>query len=536
MREKSQPPQENKMGVMPVNRLLLTMSGPMMISMLIQALYNVVDSMFVSYISESALTAVSLAYPMQNLMIAVATGTGVGINALLSRNLGEKNFPIVNRTAGNAIFLGLISYVVFALVGLFGSRIYFTVQVSDPEIIQMGQDYLSVILILSIGCFGQVLLSRLLQSTGKTFYSMVIQMVGAVLNIILDPIMIFGLLGFPAMGVAGAALATVISQVVGTLMGLYYNLRKNPEIQFSLNQLRPSAPIIARIYSVGVPSILLQTVASLLIFGLLGFPAMGVAGAALATVISQVVGTLMGLYYNLRKNPEIQFSLNQLRPSAPIIARIYSVGVPSILLQTVSSLLIFGLNQILVAFSETATAVYGVYFKLQGFAFLPIIGMNNGMVPIIAYNYGAKKPERILQTIKLAITYALIIMVVAVAVFQIFPTQLLGFFQASPEMLEIGVPALRILSLCFIIGGFTIVSSSVFQALGRGLLSMSISIFRQLVLVLPLAYFFSLTGKLEMVWWAFPVAEVLAGLLALYYLRRAYRRVILPLGDHDYQY
>ena len=461
MREKSQPPQENKMGVMPVNRLLLTMSGPMMISMLIQALYNVVDSMFVSYISESALTAVSLAYPMQNLMIAVATGTGVGINALLSRNLGEKNFPMVNRTAGNAIFLGLISYVVFALVGLFGSRIYFTVQVSDPEIIQMGQDYLSVILILSIGCFGQVLLSRLLQSTGKTFYSMVIQMVGAVLNIILDPIMIFGLLGFPAMGVAGAALATVISQVVGTLMGLYYNLRKNPEIQFSLNQLRPSAPIIARIYSVGVPSILLQTVASLLIFGL---------------------------------------------------------------------------NQILVAFSETATAVYGVYFKLQGFAFLPIIGMNNGMVPIIAYNYGAKKPERILQTIKLAITSALIIMVVAVAVFQIFPTQLLGFFQASPEMLEIGVPALRILSLCFIIGGFTIVSSSVFQALGRGLLSMSISIFRQLVLVLPLAYFFSLTGKLEMVWWAFPVAEVLAGLLALYYLRRAYRRVILPLGDHDYQY
>ena len=461
MREKSQPPQENKMGVMPVNRLLLTMSGPMMISMLIQALYNVVDSMFVSYISESALTAVSLAYPMQNLMIAVATGTGVGINALLSRNLGEKNFPMVNRTAGNAIFLGLISYVVFALLGLFGSRIYFTVQVSDPEIIQMGQDYLSVILILSIGCFGQVLLSRLLQSTGKTFYSMVIQMVGAVLNIILDPIMIFGLLGFPAMGVAGAALATVISQVVGTLMGLYYNLRKNPEIQFSLNQLRPSAPIIARIYS---------------------------------------------------------------------------VGVPSILLQTVSSLLIFGLNQILVAFSETATAVYGVYFKLQGFAFLPIIGMNNGMVPIIAYNYGAKKPERILQTIKLAITYALIIMVVAVAVFQIFPTQLLGFFQASPEMLEIGVPALRILSLCFIIGGFTIVSSSVFQALGRGLLSMSISIFRQLVLVLPLAYFFSLTGKLEMVWWAFPVAEVLAGLLALYYLRRAYRRVILPLGDHDFQY
>lgn len=449
------------MGVMPVHRLLLSMSGPMMLSMLIQALYNVVDSVFVSYISEGALTAVSLAYPMQNLMIAVATGTGVGVNALLSRNLGERNFPMVNRTAGNALFLGLISYVVFALLGVFGSRAYFAAQVTDPEIIRMGQEYLTVILVLSIGCFGQVLLSRLLQSTGKTFYSMVIQMVGAVLNIILDP---------------------------------------------------------------------------LLIFGLGGFPAMGVAGAALATVISQLVGTALGLYYNLRKNPEIRFSASQMRPSKGIIARIYSVGVPSILLQTVASLLIFGLNQILVSFSETATAVYGVYFKLQGFAFLPIIGMNNGMVPIIAYNYGAKKPERILQTIKLAILYAVGIMVAAVLLFQIFPVQLLSFFQASPEMLAIGVPALRTLSLCFLVGGFTIVSSSVFQALGKGLLSMSISVFRQLLLVLPLAYFFSLTGNLNMVWWAFPVAEVLAGLLAAYYLWRAYHRVILPLRDQDFRF
>ena len=456
-----QPPQENKMGVMPIRRLLLTMSGPMMVSMLIQALYNVVDSMFVSYISEGALTAVSLAYPMQNLMIAVATGTGVGVNALLSRNLGEKNFEMANRAAGNAIFLGVVSFAVFALVGAVGSRLYFAVQVDDPEIIAYGVDYLSVIMVLSVGCFGQVLLSRLLQSTGKTFYSMVIQLVGAGLNIVLDPIMIFGLLGCPAMGVAGAALATVISQVAGTILGLYYNLRKNPEIRFAWTYLRPSKPVIARIYG---------------------------------------------------------------------------VGIPSILLQTVSSLLIFGLNQILVVFSETATAVYGVYFKLQGFAFLPIIGMNNGMVPIIAYNYGAKKPERILQTIKLAITYAVVIMVVAVIVFQVFAAQLLGFFQASPEMLAIGVPALRTLSLCFLIGGFTIVSSSVFQALGRGLLSMSISVFRQLVLVLPLAYLFSLTGNLNMVWWSFPVAEVLAGLLAAYYLRRAYLRVIRPLADEDYHY
>ncbi len=461
MNGEPQPAQENKMGVMPVHRLLLTMSGPMMISMFIQALYNVVDSMFVSYISEAALTAVSLAYPMQNLMIAVATGTGVGINALLSRNLGEKNFNMANRTASNAIFLGLVSSVVFALIGAFGARIYFTAQVTDPEIIALGQDYLSIIMILAIGCFGQVLLSRLLQSTGKTFYSMVIQMVGAGLNIVLDPIMIFGLLGFPRMGVAGAALATAISQLVGTGLGLYYNLRKNPEIKLSLSGMRPSKPVIVRIYSVGVPSILLQTVASLLIFGL---------------------------------------------------------------------------NQILVTFSETATAVYGVYFKLQGFAFLPIIGMNNGMVPIIAYNYGARKPERIMQTIRLAITYAVCIMVVAVVIFQALPTQLLGLFQASEEMLAIGVPALRTLSLCFLVGGFTIVSSSVFQALGKGLLSMSISVFRQLVLVLPLAYVFSLTGKLNMVWWAFPVAEVLAGILAAYYLRRAYRRIIRPLAQQDYQF
>ena len=449
------------MGVMPIRRLLLTMSGPMMVSMLIQALYNVVDSMFVSYISEGALTAVSLAYPMQNLMIAVATGTGVGVNALLSRNLGEKNFEMANRAAGNAIFLGVVSFAVFALVGAVGSRLYFTVQVDDPEIIAYGVDYLSVIMVLSVGCFGQVLLSRLLQSTGKTFYSMVIQLVGAGLNIVLDPIMIFGLLGCPAMGVAGAALATVISQVAGTILGLYYNLRKNPEIRFAWTYLRPSKPVIARIYG---------------------------------------------------------------------------VGIPPILLQTVSSLLIFGLNQILVVFSETATAVYGVYFKLQGFAFLPIIGMNNGMVPIIAYNYGARKPDRIMETIKLAIRYATLIMVVAVVLFQIFPAQLLGIFQASPEMLTIGVPALRILSLCFLIGGFTIVASSVFQALGKGLLSMSISVFRQLILVLPLAYALSLTGELNMVWWSFPIAEVLAGLLALYYLRRAHRRVIQPLADQDYRF
>ena len=455
-----QPAQENKMGVMPINRLLLTMSGPMMISMLIQALYNVVDSMFVSYISEAALTAVSLAYPVQNLMIAVATGTGVGVNALLSRNLGEKNFAVANRTAGNAIFLGLVSSAVFMVLGIF-SRLYFAVQVTDPEIISLGHDYLFLIMLLSVGCFGQVMLSRLLQSTGKTFYSMVIQVVGAVLNIILDP---------------------------------------------------------------------------LLIFGLGPFPALGVKGAAIATVISQLVGTAMGVWYNLKKNEEVTITREDLRPSGPIISRIYSVGVPSILLQTVASVLIFGLNQILVSFTETATAVYGVFFKLQGFAFLPIIGMNNGMVPIIAYNYGARKPDRIMQVIKLAMTYALCIMVVAVLVFQFLPDRLLGIFQASEDMLAIGIPALRTLSWSFLFGGVTIVLSSVFQALGRGIQSMLISIFRQLLIVLPLAFLLSRTGNLNLVWWAFPVSDVLALIFAAYLLNRTYRQVIVPLEDEDFMF
>lgn len=455
-----QPAQENKMGVMPINRLLLTMSGPMMISMLIQALYNVVDSMFVSYISEAALTAVSLAYPIQNLMIAVATGTGVGVNALLSRNLGEKNFAVANRTAGNAIFLGLVSSAVFMVLSIF-SRLYFAVQVTDPEIISLGHDYLFLIMLLSVGCFGQVMLSRLLQSTGKTFYSMVIQVVGAILNIILDP---------------------------------------------------------------------------LLIFGLGPFPVMGVKGAAIATVISQLVGTAMGVWYNLKKNEEITITREDMRPSGPIISRIYSVGVPSILLQTVASVLIFGLNQILVSFTETATAVYGVFFKLQGFAFLPIIGMNNGMVPIIAYNYGARKPDRIMQVIKLAMTYALCIMIVAVLVFQFLPDKLLGIFQASEDMLAIGVPALRTLSWSFLFGGVTIVLSSVFQALGRGIQSMLISIFRQLLIVLPLAFLLSKTGNLNLVWWAFPVSDVLALIFAGYLLNRTYRQVIVPLEDADFRF
>ena len=456
MSSQPQPATENKMGVMPIGKLLLTMSGPMMISMLIQALYNVVDSMFVSYISEAALTAVSLAYPVQNLMIAVATGTGVGINAMLSRNLGERNFAMANRVAGNAIFLGVASSILFALLGVFGGRFYFASQVSDPEIIQLGCDYLFWICLFAIGCFGQVLLSRLLQATGQTFYSMVIQIIGAVLNIILDPILIFGLFGLPAMGVAGAAVATVISQMVGTAMGIYYNRKKNPDITIT------------------------------------------------------------------RSN---------MRPNLPVIGRIYSVGLPSILMQTVPSVLIFGLNQILVSFTETAAAVYGVWFKLQGFAFLPIIGMNNGMVPIVAYNYGARKPERITGTIKLAVCWALCIMVVAIALFQLVPDKLLSVFQASPDMLTIGVPALRTISLCFSFAGFCIISLSVFQALGHSILSLLVSLIRQLGVLLPAAWLLSRTGVLDAVWFAWPIAEAASVLFCVIFLVRIWRSTIGPLPD-----
>ena len=452
---------ENIMGTMDINPLLIKLSVPMMVSMLVQALYNVVDSIFVSHVSESALTAVSLAFSLQNVMIAVGVGTGVGVNALLSKSLGEKNQERANKTAENGIFLSLCSYAVFLVIGLTCMKPYFYAQTSDMDIARQGIQYLQLCCVLSLGLFTQTMGEKLLAATGRTHLSMISQLVGAVVNIVLDPIFIFGY--------CGEALS-------------------------------------------------------------------GTTGAAAATVIGQFCGAGMTLYFNLNKNPDIQISFRGFRPSAKAIGRIYTVGLPSIAMQCVGSVMTFFMNQILMAFSATAVAVFGVYFKLQSFVFMPIFGMNNGMVPIIAYNYGARKPARIMQTIKLAIAYAVGIMVVAVVVFQIFPVQLLGVFQASEEMLAIGVPALRTLSLCFLVGGFTIVASSVFQALGKGLLSMSISIFRQLVLVLPLAYLFSLTGELNLVWWSFPVAEVLAGALAAFYLRRAYRRVIRPLAQEDYRF
>lgn len=445
---------ENKMGVMPIPKLLITMSLPMIISMLVQALYNIVDSMFVAKLNEEALTAVSLAFPIQNLMIAVAAGTGVGINALLSRNLGERRFDDANLAAKNGLFLGFISSVVFAIVGGASAGFFFRVQTDNPLIVTYGTQYMQIVTILSIGIFMQIMTERLLQATGKTFYTMITQGLGAVINIILDPILIFGLFGFPRLEVAGAAWATVIGQIIAFLLGVYYNVAKNKELNLNMK----------------------------------GF-----------------------------------------RPNGKIISDIYKVGVPSIIMQSIGSVMTFGMNKILLMFSSTAAAVFGIYFKLQSFIFMPIFGLNNGMIPIIAYNYGARQKKRIMQTIRLSVAIAMGIMAVGLAVFQLKTASMLNIFDASEHMLEIGIPALRIISLSFIFAGFCIIVGSVFQALGNGVYSLIISVARQLLVILPVAYAFASLFGLHMVWWAIPIAELVSLTLSALLLRRIYRLKIKNL-------
>ncbi len=451
MEEKEMRPQENKMGVLPVNKLLVSMSVPIMLSMLVQALYNIVDSVFVSRLSENALNAVGLAFPVQNLMIAVATGTGVGINALLSKSLGEKKFERANLTASNGVFLGVCSAAVFALLGALFSRTFFLVQTDLAEIVDGGAAYIQVCTVCSFGLFIAISIERLLQATGRTVYSMITQMVGAVINIIFDPIFIFGL-------------------------------------------------------------------------------GMGVVGAAWATVLGQVAGAALGVWFNARRNPEITLSFRRFRPSGDIIRRIYSVGIPSIIMASIGSVMTFGLNKILIGFTTTATAVLGVYFKLQSFVFMPIFGLNNGMVPIVAYNFGARKPERMVKTVKLSVLYAVGIMVLGFAAFQLLPGPLLSIFEASDYMLSIGETALGVISFHFLLAGFSIVASSTFQALGHGVLSLVISLVRQLVVLLPAAWLLSLSGRLELVWWAFPLAELFSAALCAVFLRYVYRKEIVPLG------
>ena len=448
--------QENKMGTMPVKRLLVTMSLPMIISMLVQALYNIVDSVFVSMINQAALTAVSMAFPIQNLLIAVSAGTCVGVNALLSRSLGERNAKNANLAAVNGLFLAFVSFLFFALFGIFGARFFFESQTDNPVIIEYGIQYLQIVCIFSFGLFGEMMFERILQSTGQTFYCMITQGTGAIINIILDPILIFGLLGVPAMGIRGAAAATVFGQIVALVLAAMLNHAKNKDVRISFK----------------------------------GFS-----------------------------------------PHKRTISIIYQVGVPSIIMQSISSVMTFGLNKILISFSETAVAVFGVYFKLQSFIFMPIFGLNNGMIPIIAYNYGARNKKRIMETVRLSIGIAVGIMLIGLAVFQLMTPQLLMLFQADADMLSIGVPALRIISLSFLFAGYCIIVGSVFQAMGNGVYSLIVSIARQLVCILPLAYFFAQVFGLHAVWYSIPLAEITSVVLSSILFRKIYVEKIKPLGE-----
>lgn len=442
---------ENKMGVMPVNRLLITMSLPMVISMLVQALYNIVDSVFVAQINEAALTAVSMAFPIQNLMIAVAAGTGTGVNALLSKSLGEKNKRMVDDTANMGVFLAICSYAVFAIIGIFLSRIYFAAQISDAQIIEYGDEYMSVICLFSFGLFGQIITERLLQATGRTIFTMFTQGIGAIINIILDPILIFGLLGLPAMGVTGAAAATVIGQIIAAILGFLCNAVYNHDITLSIKGI---------------------------------------------------------------------FTID-----TTVISKVYRVGIPSIIMQSITSVMTFSLNKILAEFSSTAVAVFGVYYKLNSFIFMPVFGMNNGLVPILSYNYGARKPDRIKKTIKLGMKYAVAIMIFGLLLFELFPSGLLGIFDASQEMLSIGCVALRIIASSFVFAGVAIICSTVFQAIGNPLHSLIMSVCRQLLVIVPVAWLLSLSGRLELVWLAFPIAEFVSVAMSIFFMKKTIRHL-----------
>lgn len=447
---------ENKMGVMPINRLLITMSLPMMVSMLIQALYNIVDSMFVAQISEEALTAVSLAFPIQNLMIAVSTGTGVGINALIARYLGQKKRDEASKAANNGIFLLLVSSLLFVIFGFFGCRYYFEMQNAGSVISEYGTQYLSVCSIFSVGIFLQIGFERILQATGRTFFTMITQGAGAIINIILDPILIFG----------------------------YF-----------------------------------------------GLPAMGVAGAAYATIIGQIIAMAMALAFNHKVNHDIDLQCRSFRPSFTVIKRIYQIGIPSIIMASISSVMTYGMNQILMGFTKTSAAFFGVYIKLQSFIFMPIFGLNNGLVPIISYNFGAQKKTRILHTLRLGIIYASAMMFIGVLLFQFTPEWLLSFFNPSKEMISLGVPALRIISIHFLMAGASIVLSTTLQALNHSSCSLVVSIARQLVVLLPVAYLMSLSKDINQVWFAFPISEIVSLSLCIFFFVRIYRNQIQYIPD-----
>ena len=450
--------QENKMGVMPIGKLLVNMATPMIISMIVQALYNVVDSIYVSRISESAVTALSLAFPIQNLLIGFGVGIGVGVNSLLSKSLGEGDQKKANRTAGNGVFLMLLAAAGFLIFGIFGAKPYFVMQSDVAETAEGGAVYTAICCIFSLGVLISILCERLLQATGRTFLTMITQGVGAVINILLDPVFIFG-------------------------------------VEW------------------------------------LGIPAMGLAGAAVATVIGQWVSAAMGIFLNLKYNHDVQFALRYIRPRGRIIAPILGVGVPSIIMNSIGSVMTFGMNRILQGFNETATGVFGIYFKLQSFFFMPLFGINNATISIIAFNYGARKPQRITSTLKHSVVTAMVIMLLGLAAFQLLPDLLLGIFEPSAEFLRIGRSALRIISISFPLAAIGISLGASFPALGNGVYSTITSLCRQLIVLLPVAFLMSLTGEVTAVWWAFPVAEVVSAAVTLLLFWRIYSKKIRPLNQ-----
>lgn len=434
---------ENKMGSVPVNKLLINMAAPMVLSMLIGALYNVVDSLFVSRYGENALSAVSLAFPIQNIIIATGTGVGVGINALLSRYLGEKKQKEVNQTALHGILLGVIFYLVICLFGLFCVRSFYLIQTTDPEIVSMGVDYLTIICVFGFGQLFQLIFEKILQSTGRTSYTMVMQIVGAVINIILDPIFIFGYFGLPAMGTKGAAIATIVGQIIAMLLGLYFNLTKNKDVQFSIRAFR-----------------------------------------------------FEGSY----------------------IKSICEVGIPTIVMQSMSSIMCFGINKLLLAFSTTSTAVFGAYFKLQTFVYMAIFGLNNALISIVAFNMGARQGERVKKVIWLCGLYSALIGLIGTFIMEFLPVQLINAFAPSDEMFALGVPALRILGLSFVFGGVSVMTSYALQGFSKGVPSLVISAARQVIILLPLAYILGNAIGIYGIWWSFLISETVTVVFALIYL------------------
>jgi putative MATE family efflux protein len=441
---------ENRMGTAHVHGLLIRMSLPLMVSMFVLSMYNIVDSIFVARINEDALTAVSLCFPVQQLMMAVGMGTAVGMSALLSRFLGARMYDRVTSIAQNGLFLAFCSYFIFLLMG-FGARRFIALQTSEEQIITYGTQYLTVVCYCSMMVLTMINMERLVQATGKTLYIFFIQLTGAVVNIILDPILIFGLFGAPRLEVTGAAIATVTGQACGALVGVYLHITRNKEVRIFASRFKV-----------------------------------------------------------------------RLRD----IKEIYIIGLPSIILQAVGSVMIFGYNLILGSFSTTAIATFGAYFKLQSFVFMPVFGMNNGVVPLVAYNYGARKRDRMEQAMHISARYAIFFMTVGMILFWVFPKQILGLFDASDEMLRIGVVTLRVISLSFPGAGYAIMRGSVFQALGKSIYSMYISLVRQLFVLLPAAYLLAQLGNIDYVWWSFPIAEVVGVTMSILFSKKITREII----------